>query len=97
VIVAPEEDALAWAEQWSEDAEQVRRSLVIRRVSDGAQIAVIATLASYGFGVPTSLAVESLRARETSDILRSGVHLKVDVAAALARFGMDLDGEAPND
>jgi hypothetical protein len=97
VIVAPEDDALAWIEQWSEDAEQVRRSLVIRRASDGAQIAIIATLASHGFGVPTSLAVESVRAREGGDILRSGVHLKVDVAAALARFAADLDGDAPND
>lgn len=90
VIVAPEDDALAWIEQWSEDAEQVRRSLVIRRAADGAHVVVIATLASYGFGVPTSLAVESVRARENDDILRSGVHLKVDVEALLARYDAEL-------
>lgn len=97
VLVAPEDDALAWIEHWAEDAEQVRRSLVIRRAADGAQIAIVATLASYGFGVPTSLAVESVRAREGGDILRSGVYLKVDVAAALARFAADHDDDTQND
>ncbi|MFT3770886.1 MAG: hypothetical protein QM820_36165 [Minicystis sp.] len=81
-----DDEAVAWVERWAEDADQVRRALVIRRAEDGAQVAIIATLASHGYGVPTSLAVESVRARETDDIRRSGVHLKVDVQAALARF-----------
>jgi hypothetical protein len=84
VIVAPEADTLAWIERWSEDADQVRRAIRIRRAADGAEVAIIATLASHGFGVPTSLSVESVRAREGGDILRSGVHLKVDVDALLA-------------
>jgi hypothetical protein len=79
------ESACAWLDAWAEDTEQVRRSFVIRRAIDGAEIAVVATLASHGFGVPTSLALESVREREGGDILRSGVHLKIDVARALAR------------
>jgi len=71
----------------------VRRTLVIRRAGDGAQVAIIATLASHGFGVPTSLAVESVREREGGEILRSGVHLKVDVHAVLARYDADIGGD----
>ncbi|APR78341.1 Hypothetical protein A7982_03688 [Minicystis rosea] len=85
-ITGLSDEAVAWIERWSEDADQVRRALLIRRVGDGAQIVIIATLASHGFGIPTSLAVESVRARETDDIRRSGVHLRVDVQAALARY-----------
>ena len=85
VLVAPDGDTTTWLERWAEDAEQVRRALEIRRAGGGDEIAVIATLASHGYGVPTSLAVESVRAREDSAILRSGVHLKADVEAALAR------------
>ena len=95
VLVAPEDATSSWLERWAEDADQVRRALVIRRGRDGAEVAVVATLASHGYGVPTSLAVESVRAREDSDILRSGVHLKVDVAAALARRDADTDAHPP--
>jgi hypothetical protein len=88
--------ASAWLERWAEDAEQVRRSLTIRRDTDGAEVTIIATLASHGYGVPTSLAVESVRARGAGDILRSGVHLRVDVEAVLAsRFEMDLGPQDP--
>jgi len=87
--------ASAWVERWAEDAEQVRRSLSIRRGADGAEVTIIATLASHGYGVPTSLAVESVRARGSNDIVRSGVHLRVDVDAVLAaRLEIDL---APRD
>ena len=84
VLVAPDDETTTWLERWAEDAEQVRRALVIRRVGGGEEVAVIVTLASHGYGVPTSLAVESVRAREDGVILRSGVHLKADVALALA-------------
>jgi hypothetical protein len=84
VLVAPACGTRAWLDGWSEDAEQVRRSLVIRRALDDVEIAVVATLASHGYGVPTSLAVESVRADGQTAISRSGVHLKVDVEAALA-------------
>jgi hypothetical protein len=91
VIAGLDDQARAWLARWAEDAEQVRRTVVLRRAADGAQVAIIATLASHGFGVPTSLCVESVRSREGGDILRSGVHLKVDVQAVLA--GCDMDRE----
>lgn len=94
LIVAPEDDARDFLEGWAEDADQVRRALVIRRADDGAAIAVVATLASHGSGVPTSLAVESVRAREDAAILRSGVHLRADVAAAMAAW--DDPGHPPS-
>jgi hypothetical protein len=85
VIVEPAPATCAWIEHWAEDDEQVRREVLVRRARDGASVAVIATLASHGYGVPTALAVESVRARLDGDILRSGVHLRVDVEAVLAR------------
>ena len=94
VLVAPGDETGPWLERWAEDAEQVRRALVIRRALDGAEVAIVATLASHGYGVPTSLAVESVRAREDSEILRSGVHLKVDVDAALARHDAEVGPSA---
>jgi hypothetical protein len=95
VLVTPEEDTSTWLERWAEDADQVRRALVIRRARDGAEVVIIATLASHGYGVPTSLAIESVRAREETDILRSGVHRKVDVEAALARRAAEVDAHPP--
>jgi hypothetical protein len=86
VLAGLDAPAVAWLERWAEDTEQVRRALSIRRDADGAQVAVVATLSSHGFGVPTSLAVESVRAGEDDEIRRSGVHLKVDVMAALAGY-----------
>lgn len=71
-------------DRWAEDAEQVRRTLVLRRARDGAEVRVVATLASHGFGVPTSIVVESVRAGDRGEIVRSGVHLKVDVERAPA-------------
>lgn len=85
VIVEPAPATSAWIEHWAEDDEQVRREVLVRRAHDGATVAVIATLASHGYGVPTAFAVESVRARLDGEILRSGVHLRVDVEAVLAR------------
>jgi hypothetical protein len=84
-LVGPDEEAAAWLERWSEDAEQVRRRLVLCS-AEGFEITLVATIASFGGGVPTSLAVESIRAALGGDILRSGVHPKVEVEAALARY-----------
>lgn len=79
------ERARHFLERWSEDTEQVRRTLLLRRAADGAEVEVVATLSSHGYGVPTSLAIESVRQRE-GHILRSGVHLKVDIERELARY-----------
>lgn len=83
VLVAPDERIAAWLERWAEDVEQVRRQLTVRR-SDGAEITLVATLAAFGDGVPTSLAVESIRPLSGRAILRSGVHPRAEVEAALA-------------
>jgi hypothetical protein len=58
-LVGPDEETCAWLDRWSEDVEQVRRRLTLRH--DGAEISLVATLASFGAGVATSLAVESIQ------------------------------------
>jgi len=88
-LAGPDDAAAVWLEQWAEDVEQVRRRLTVRRFDD-VEIIVVATLASFGSGVPTSLAVESIRSQATLAILRSGVHPRAEVDAALA-------GERPAD
>jgi hypothetical protein len=84
VLHAPDEAAAAWLERWAEDAEQVRRRFTVRR-ADGKEVALIATIASFGAGVPTSLVVESVRLLDEGALHRSGVHARADVEAALAR------------
>jgi hypothetical protein len=82
-VVGPDEGALAWLEQWAEDVDQVRRHLTVRR-DDGAEVTLVATLATFGSHLPASLAVESIRARSGGAIHRSGVHPRAEVEAALA-------------
>jgi hypothetical protein len=84
-IVSPDEAGAAWLERWAEDVEQVRRRVALRR-ADGVEITVVATLASYGDGIPTSLAVESIRPLQGGAILRSGVHPRAEVEAAIAHY-----------
>ena len=57
--------------------------MTIRRLLDDAEVTVVATLASYGFGVETALAVESIApaSDEAALLLRSGVHPKATRAA----------------
>jgi hypothetical protein len=81
-LVGLDEPASSWVADWAEDVEQVRRSLTIRR-ADGVEVTMVATLAAFGAMVPTSLAVESIRARACRAILRSGVHPRAEVDAAL--------------
>jgi len=82
-LAGPDEAAAAWLAHWAEDVEQVRRRLTVRRFDD-VEITLIATIASFGGGVATSLAVESIRAQAGGAILRSGVHPRAEVDAALA-------------
>ena len=75
-----------WLDAWSEDADQVRRTITIRRRLDEKAVTVIATLASHGYGVDPSIAVESVsipRGSKPPKITRSGTYLKIDVASAL--------------
>src|SRR5262249_46355082 len=103
-IVAPEPELSAWLSAWAEDTEQVRRALTICRRFDARAGDTIATIGSFGYGVETQLAVESVTARRGGHapfadppppraILRSGVHLKVDVEAVLARYDEAERGE----
>jgi hypothetical protein len=96
-LVGPDDAASAWLERWAEDVEQVRRHLTVRR-ADGAEITLVATIASFGEGIPTSLAVESIGPLGGGGVLRSGVHPRAEVDAALARYNdgrLDGGAEAP--
>ncbi len=89
ILVAPSMPLIAWLEAWSLDDEQVRRTVAIARRFDSKEIRVVATICAHGYGVETALAVESVflsRSGAAAEILRSGVHLKADVEAALARY-----------
>lgn len=88
-LAGPDDEAAAWLSRWAEDVDQVRRRLTVRRF-DAVEVTVVATLASFGEGIATSLAVESIRARAGGAILRSGVHPRAEVDAALALAPADL-------
>jgi hypothetical protein len=74
-------DAAAWLEAWSEDEETVERTVRVARLADGASLTVVATLAVFGRGVDTALAVSSLapdgRSRAGRPPLDSGVYVTV--------------------
>ena len=93
VIIAPEPPMTDWLAEWAEDSERVRRTISIGRRFDGREITIVATLASYGYGVETSLLVESIRAKsEELEIFRSGVHSIAEVEAALGAGEVDALG-----
>jgi hypothetical protein len=80
VVIGPDARAMSWLDAWAEDVARVRRNIIVSRAFDGEAITAIVTIAAHGYGIDTSLAIESLRAAASSDeIFRSGVHLKVDV------------------
>lgn len=87
VLVGLDETARAWLATWAEDSEQVRRTMTIRRLLDEREATAVVTLASYGYGVETALAVESISVHTgegPAAILRSGVHTKEEIDAMLA-------------
>jgi hypothetical protein len=55
-------------------------------------VTLVATIASFGRGVATSLSVESVRAR-CGEIQRSGVHSRAEIEAALKRWSERRDDE----
>jgi hypothetical protein len=82
VVVGPDAPAVSWLDAWAEDVARVRRNIVVSRAFDGEEITAIVTIAAHGYGIETSLAIESLRGAQSDssdDIFRSGVHLKVDI------------------
>jgi hypothetical protein len=88
VLVGLDEAGLSWVAVWAEDCELVRRSITIRRLLDDVEVTAVATLASYGYGVDTALAVESIASAPASEcgvpsLLRSGVHPKATIDALL--------------
>jgi hypothetical protein len=87
VIIGPDARAASWLDAWAEDVARVRRNIVVSRRFDGEEVIAIVTIAAHGYGIQTSLAIESLRATRggsSDDIFRSGVHLKADLEALLA-------------
>ena len=85
-LVGPDRAMSAWLATWAEDTVRVRRTLTVERRLDGKKITAVATLSSYGGGVETSLAVESITAswrRGARPRTRSGVHARAQLDAAL--------------
>ncbi|MDI1430603.1 hypothetical protein [Polyangium sorediatum] len=85
VIVEPDGRTDDWLARWSEDDEQVRRTVTICRTHDATKVTAVVTLASYGRGTATSLAVESVTLPQRRRIVRSGVHPKSFLDAVLSR------------
>jgi hypothetical protein len=87
VLVMPNRAAALWLARWAEDTRCVRRSVTIRRVEDGEKVTAVASLASYGYGVETSILVESVASSWPGlhGIVRSGVHPKEAIDAVLGR------------
>jgi hypothetical protein len=98
VIISPEVTTFDWLAAWSEDDEQVRRTLSIRRRSDGATIIAVVTLAAFGHATHTGLTVESLTLpSQGRRIVRSGVHPKSFLAAIRAHYKRSLQQTTAND
>lgn len=95
-ILAASLELDAWLDAWAEDDTQVRRTLTLRRRIDGRAVTVIATLASHGFGVDPSLALESVaspRGSAPPKVSRSGTYLKVDMREALGPREVESEAE----
>jgi hypothetical protein len=90
-VVGPTPETAAWLDAWAEDDINYRRTVTARRQIDGARFVVVATIAAHGYGVDTSLVVESVSPRRTPAALtRSGVHARVNVAMLLALHDAEL-------
>lgn len=83
VLVGLDDAGRAWVSVWAEDSDRVRRTLTLRRLLDDLELTTVATLASYGRGVDTALAVESVTLAAVPSLLRSGAHPKAFIEATL--------------
>jgi len=98
VIVSPDVATFEWLAAWSEDDQQVRRTLIIRRRSDGAAVIAVVTLAAFGYATHTSLTVESLTLpSQGRRIVRSGVHPKSFLDAIRAHYKRSMQQATAND
>lgn len=66
VLVIPTIPMEDYLTKWAEDESHVRRKLSVTRRATGQQIAVTATIATYGYGVDPSLQIERLAAAEAA-------------------------------
>ena len=95
-ILATSIELDTWLDAWAEDDTQVRRTVTLRRRVDGKAVTVIVTLASHGYGVDPSLALESVtspRGSRPPKITRSGTYLKVDVKEAFGPREIEIESE----
>lgn len=98
VIISPDVTTFEWLAAWSEDDEQVRRTLNIRRRGDGAVVIAVVTLGAFGNATHTVLNVESVTLpSQHRRIVRSGVHPKSFLAAIRAQHKRSLPQPSVND
>ena len=98
VIVSPDVATFNWLAAWSEDDEQVRRTLSVRRRCDGAMVIAVVTLAAFGYATHTSLTIESLTLpSQGRRIVRSGVHPKSFLDTIRAHYKRSLQHATAND
>jgi hypothetical protein len=98
VIINPDVATFDWLAAWAEDDQQVRRTLTIRRRSDGATVIAVVTLAAYGYATQTALTVESLTLPgPRRRIVRSGVHPKSFLDAIRAQYKRSAQYATAND
>ena len=83
LVVGGADPALAdWLFEWAQDETRVRRTVTVHRRLDEKCVTAVLTLASFGPGVETSLAVESVTLAWESGfdpMLRSGIHERVSL------------------
>lgn len=80
-LVGATDAARAWLDAWAEDDERVHRSIAIERRADGVSVNATVTLAAFGRGVDTELAIESIAREGASGLARSGVHPRASAEA----------------
>jgi hypothetical protein len=98
VLVSPEVATFDWLAAWSEDDQQVRRTLRIRRSCDGATIIAVVTLAAFGQATHTALTIESLTLpSQGRRVVRSGVHPKSFLASIRSYHRRSLPQATAND
>lgn len=98
VIISPDIATFNWLAAWSEDDEQVRRTISIRRRGDGAIVIAVVTLAAFGYATHTSLTIESLTLpSQGRRVVRSGVHPKSFLATIRAHYKRSLQQTTAND
>lgn len=98
VIGAPDQTTFEWLASWSEDVEQVRRTIRIHRCSDAQTVIAVVTLAAFGRSIPTGLTIESITLpSQRRRIVRSGVHPKSFLSTIRAHYERTLQQPSGDD